>query len=173
MCANPQSNWLNTIAVRASYILPILKRFPWWKPRKTGGGGLSPPGKNQNRHQFVFLSFGVDPVNWQSFIEIGEMTHSTTAWCSRGHAVDFLLVRQNLDFKISLEKDKCRESISLINNSFSQGCFHSIPILFPGVIQRNWPFRNWLGCQLNHWDQRYVMIGFCSSLASAFQAPLI
>ena len=22
MCANPQSNWLNTIAVRASYILP-------------------------------------------------------------------------------------------------------------------------------------------------------
>ena len=27
MRANPQSNWLNTIAVRASYILPILKRF--------------------------------------------------------------------------------------------------------------------------------------------------
>ena len=26
MCANSQSNWLNTIAVRASYILPILKR---------------------------------------------------------------------------------------------------------------------------------------------------
>ena len=106
------------------------------KTKKNRGGGLSPPGKNQNRNQFVFLSFGVDPVNWQSFIEIGEITRSTTAWCSRGHAVDFPLVRQNLDFKISLEKDKCRESISLINNSFSQGCFHSIPILFPGVIQR-------------------------------------
>ena len=38
MCANPQSNWLNTMAVKASYILPILKRFPWQKPRKTGGG---------------------------------------------------------------------------------------------------------------------------------------
>ena len=63
MCANPRSNLLNTIAVRASYILPILKRFPWRKPRKNrGGGGLSPPGKNQNRNQFVFLSFGVDPL---------------------------------------------------------------------------------------------------------------
>ena len=83
MCANPQSNWLNTIAVRASYILPILKRFPWWKPRKTGGWSISPRKKNQNRNQFVFLSFGVDPLNWQSFIEIGEMACSTTAWCSR------------------------------------------------------------------------------------------
>ena len=27
-----QSNRLNTIAFRASYILPILKRFLWWKP---------------------------------------------------------------------------------------------------------------------------------------------
>ena len=32
-------SFFNTIAVRASYILPILKRFPWWKPRKIGGGG--------------------------------------------------------------------------------------------------------------------------------------
>ena len=54
MCANPQSNWLNTIAVRASYILYL-------------------PGKNQNRNHSVFLSFGVDPLNWQSFIEIGEL----------------------------------------------------------------------------------------------------
>ena len=69
MCANPQSNWSNTIAVRASYILPILKP----------GGGLFPPGKNQNRNQFVFLSFGVDPLNWQSFTEIGEIACNTTA----------------------------------------------------------------------------------------------
>ena len=38
-----------------------------------------PPEKNQNRNQFVFLSFRVDPLNWQSFIEIGEMACSTTA----------------------------------------------------------------------------------------------
>ena len=63
MCANPQSNWLNTIAVRASYILPILKRFPWWKPRKTEGEVVYLPlEKNQNRNQSVFLSFGVDPL---------------------------------------------------------------------------------------------------------------
>ena len=35
---NKLINWLNTIAVRASnIILPILRRFPWWKPRKTVG----------------------------------------------------------------------------------------------------------------------------------------
>ena len=87
MCASPQSNWLNTIAVRASHILPILRRFPWWKPRKTGGWFPPPPGKNQNRNHFVFLCFGVDPLNWQSFIEIGEMACSTTARYSRGHTL--------------------------------------------------------------------------------------
>ena len=86
MCANPQSNRFNTIAVRASYISLILRRFPWWKPRKTGGG-LSPTGKNQNRNKFVFLSFGVDPLNWQSFTEIGEVACSTTSRRSRGHAL--------------------------------------------------------------------------------------
>ena len=55
------------------------------KTKKNGGGdGISPPGKNQNRNQFIFLSFGVDPL---SFIEIGEMACSTTAGCSRGHAL--------------------------------------------------------------------------------------
>ena len=88
MCANPQINQLNTIAVRASYILPILRRFPWWKPRKTvGGGGLSPPEKNQNRNHFVFLGFWVNPLNWQSFTEIGEIACSRTAQCSRGHTL--------------------------------------------------------------------------------------
>ena len=36
MYANLQSNRLNTIALRGSYIFPILKRPPWRKPRKTG-----------------------------------------------------------------------------------------------------------------------------------------
>ena len=53
------------------------------------GSGVCPPGKNQNRNQFVFLSFGVDPLNCQSFIEIGEMACSTTARC----LVDALLIR--------------------------------------------------------------------------------
>ena len=30
------------------------------------------PRKNQNRNQFVFLSFGVDPLNWPNFTEIDE-----------------------------------------------------------------------------------------------------
>ena len=63
MCANPQSNRLNTIAVRASYILPICSDFLGENQEKPGGG-LSPPGKNQNRNQSVFLSFGLDPLNW-------------------------------------------------------------------------------------------------------------
>ena len=33
-------------------------------------------------NQFVILSFGVDPLNWPSFIEIGEIACSTPAWCT-------------------------------------------------------------------------------------------
>ena len=61
MCANPQSNQLNTIAVRASYILPIWSDFLDENQEKPGGLVYLPPEKNQNRNQFVFLSFGVDP----------------------------------------------------------------------------------------------------------------
>ena len=78
MSADCQSNMLNIVAVRASYILPILRRFLSENPRKPGGG-LSPPGKNANRNHFAILSFGVDPLDWQSFTEIGEMVCSTTA----------------------------------------------------------------------------------------------
>ena len=35
-------------------------------------------------NQFVILSFGVDPLNWPSFIEIGEIACSTPAWCTYG-----------------------------------------------------------------------------------------
>ena len=78
MSANCQSNMLNMVAVRASYILPILRRFLGENPRKPGGG-LSPAGNNANRNHFAILSFGVDPLDWQSFTEIGEMVCSTTA----------------------------------------------------------------------------------------------
>ena len=40
MYADCQGNMLNTVAVRASYILPILKRFLSENPRKPGGGGV-------------------------------------------------------------------------------------------------------------------------------------
>ena len=85
MCTSPQSNWLNTIAVRAQYILPILKLFPWRKPKKPGGG-LRKNTKIETS-SVVFLSFGEDPLNWQNVIEIGEIACSTTAWCSRGHTL--------------------------------------------------------------------------------------
>ena len=68
------------------------------KTKKNRGSGLSPPGKNQNRNHFVFLSFGVDPLNWQSFTEIGEMACSTAARYSGGHTLNrscFLQVRRS------------------------------------------------------------------------------
>ena len=52
MCANPQSNWLNTIAV---IHFTYFEAISLVKTKKNRGGGLSPPGKNQNRNQFVFL----------------------------------------------------------------------------------------------------------------------
>ena len=69
--------------------------FPLSTIKKLESYDLSPPGKNQNRNRFVFLSFEVEPLNWQSFIEIGEMACSTTARCSRGQALK-LLVRNAL-----------------------------------------------------------------------------
>ena len=80
MSADCQGNMLNTVAVRTSYNLLILKRFLGENPRKP-----SPPGNNEKRNHSAILSFRVDPLNWQSFIEIGEMACSMTAWCSRGH----------------------------------------------------------------------------------------
>ena len=43
MSADCQGNILKTVAVRASYILPILKRFLGENPRKRGGGVYLPP----------------------------------------------------------------------------------------------------------------------------------
>ena len=87
MGANPQSYWLNAIAVRSSYNLPILKRFPL-ESQKTRGRLHPPPPlprKSQNMDQLVFLSFVVHPFNWQSFTDFGEMECSTTAGYSSGH----------------------------------------------------------------------------------------
>ena len=43
MSADCQDNMLNKVAVRASYILPILKRFLGENPRKPEGWSTSPP----------------------------------------------------------------------------------------------------------------------------------
>ena len=64
------------------------------KTKKNRGVVYLPPEKNQNRNHFVFLSFGVDPLNWQSFIEIGEMACSTTDRCSRGHTPKLILYNE-------------------------------------------------------------------------------
>ena len=79
MSANYQNNMLNIVAVRASYILPILRRFLSENPRKPGGVVYLPSRNNANRNHSAILSFGVDPLDWQSFTEIGEMVCSTTA----------------------------------------------------------------------------------------------
>ena len=75
-----------------------MKRFPWWKKQEKPEGGLSHPSKHQNRNQLVLLSFRVQPLNWQSFTDIGEMTCSTTAWC---RPVDTLWIRYLSVFSFS------------------------------------------------------------------------
>ena len=84
------SDWLkrlNTsfLLTRTSHFLASVD-FLGENKEKTGGG-LSPPEKDRNRNHFVLLSFGVDPLNWTSSIEIGEISCSTTAWRSRGHTL--------------------------------------------------------------------------------------
>ena len=68
--------------------------------RKNRGDGLSPPGKSQNRNLFVFfLSIGIDPLNWQSFIEIGGMACPVLYWKTLKHGSKLLCQTQ---FKIFL-----------------------------------------------------------------------
>ena len=58
---------------------------------KKNRGVVYLPFKKTKTETTVFLSFGVDPLNWQSFIEIGEMACSTTVRCSRGHTIKTFL----------------------------------------------------------------------------------
>ena len=94
------------------------------------GGGLSPSGENQNRNQFVFLSFGVKPLNWQSFIEIGEVACSTTAGYFRGHSLN---IRVSL-LLLSPEPTFCFHVFGLKETDFHQNqlvyrqpAFHDTP----------------------------------------------
>ena len=65
-------------------------------------------------NQFVILSFGVDPLNWPSFIEIGEIACSTPAWCTHG-----LTLKPLTPLKLELEflmKKPCNQLASVRNN---------------------------------------------------------
>ena len=58
---------------------------------KKNWGVVYLPLKKAKTETTVFFSFGVDPLNWQSFIEIGEMACSTTVRRSRGHTIKTFL----------------------------------------------------------------------------------
>ena len=66
MSANCQSNMLNIVAVRASYILPILRRLLGENPRKPGGG-LSPPGNNEKQKPLCNFEFWGRPFRLAKF----------------------------------------------------------------------------------------------------------
>ena len=101
------------------------------------GGGLSPSGENQNRNQFVFFSFEVKPLNWQSFIEIGEVACSTTAGYFRGHSLN---IRVSL-LLLSSEPTFCFRVFGLKETDLhqnQQSAFHdtSAQILMSLLIRR-------------------------------------
>ena len=58
MYADCQGNMLNTVAVRASYILPILKRFLSENPRKPGGVVYLPPEITKTETTLPFQVLG-------------------------------------------------------------------------------------------------------------------
>ena len=111
------------------------------KTKKNRGVVFFPPGKNQNRKPVSFWSFGVDPLNWQSFIEIGEMVCSTIARYSRGHALNKLprifsymfLVRNHMIFLVQFGINKHLQIFSKTKNwnlkKFTRGYLLWLPIL--------------------------------------------
>ena len=53
------------------------------KTRKNQRLVYLPPEKTKRETSLSFFSFGLDPLNWQSSIEIGAIACSTNTWCSR------------------------------------------------------------------------------------------
>ena len=130
--------------MRASYILPILKRFPWRKPRKTGGG-LSPPRKKPKQKPLCIFEFWVDPLNWQSFIEIGEMACSTTTRCFRGHTLNQSDTKLEpvLVWTLGFPRVLCSLLVFTLSSNWLIGlwwCRLSLRLAF--VITLVWVFRN-------------------------------
>ena len=55
MCANAQNNWLNTITVRASYILHFEAISLVKTKKKPGGGGWSISPRKKTKQKTVCL----------------------------------------------------------------------------------------------------------------------
>ena len=53
--------------------------------------------------QFVILGFGVDPINWPSFIEIGEIACSAPAWCTHGLTLNYTRIAHKHLFRFAFE----------------------------------------------------------------------
>ena len=71
----------------------------------------------------------IHPFNWQSFIEIGEMACSTTAWCSLGHTLNFsnLFVKdtpRNENVWNHFQKNILLIDLSILNNKNAVGTRH-------------------------------------------------
>ena len=144
MCANRQSNRLNNIAVRASYILTIWSDFLGENQEKPGGG-LSPPRKKPKKKPVCLFEFWGRPLNWQSFIEIGEMACSTTARCSRGHALNI--------------SDTC-DSLNLRNQNIHAEILLCIPHWVLHPVQNNIliMINGSNGVAVKSWIQMYIRV---------------
>ena len=71
MCANPQDNWLNTIAVRASYILPFYEAISSVKTKKNRGVVYLPPEKSKTKpvclFEFCGRPFRLTKFHWNEW----------------------------------------------------------------------------------------------------------
>ena len=136
MFANPRSNWLNTIAVRASYILPILRWFPWWKPRKTRGVVYLPPEKKPKQKQVCLFEFWSRPFKpsvfrhcfpessmWTTlkFTFSCEYTANWYQWCFPVNLLLVLWVNRRL-FKPDKTKFMLHSSRRLLSQLLSSVC---------------------------------------------------
>ena len=63
-------------------------------------------------NQFVILSFGEDPLNWPSFIEIGEIACSTPAWCTHGLTLNVIHYLKQIEIYLSKAKYSIYEELS-------------------------------------------------------------
>ena len=67
MCANPQSNWLNTIAMRASYTFYLFEAIFLVKTKKKRGGGLSSLRKKPKQKPVCLFEFWGKPFKLAKF----------------------------------------------------------------------------------------------------------
>ena len=117
MCANPQSN---TIAVRASYILPFLRRFPRRKSRKNQGGWSISSRKKPKQKPLCLFEFWGRPFKLAKIIEISEMVCSTTAQYSRGHILKSRQCSTSVVVIVWFCHATCVSNISLRDKTCSQ-----------------------------------------------------